>query len=112
MQSVTIRDFETDDELGVLHQDGTLDTEDPYLREIYEEILEDGDEYGAPMMDGYYDPKEEAHCDGFVFIEPGEKGFLLAVHEALPSPYELAPEKARKLETPDKRLNRPDHIED
>lgn len=107
MESVPIYDFEADELLGTLYADGELDTEDKYLREIFEEVLQEGEEYGAPMMDGYYDPEEEAHYDGFVYVEPGEKGFLLAVREALPSPYDLAPERHQELETPDKRLGGP-----
>lgn len=83
MSSVTIRDFEVDEELGELHADGTLDTEDEYLQEIFEELTKAS---GVEVLN----PKAREDESGYssYLVEPGDEGFLLAVVDHLPSPYD------------------------
>lgn len=108
MERVSIVDFQAGEEVGTLHADGTLVTDDDSLRELYEELRADG---GPRVMDGYID-EDGNISEGFVPIEPDEQGFLRAVIDSLSSPYDAPPETLRELPNSDisdeQRIGPPD----
>lgn len=82
MPNVTIRDIETDEEIAVLTDDGELHTEDDHLREIAQEMTEEG---GVITLV----PGNQEDVDGYGdwTITPEDEGFQRAFIEYLPSPY-------------------------
>jgi hypothetical protein len=98
VRSVSIVDIEARETAGTLYADGRLDTDDDALRAAYREIMDAG---GPKVMDGYAGPEDGDISEGFVSIEPGERGFLVAFVDELSSPYDAPPERRRELPSPD-----------
>ena len=86
--SLPIIDYETEEEVAEIREDGSIDSQDPMVEEDIDRYL--GPDREAPYR--YSDTTEEE--DGGVtidekvtMIEPGEKGYLVVVSEILPHPY-------------------------
>ena len=73
MDRVTIIDFERGEAVGVLHDDGTLETDDQYLEDFHADLMDQG---GAPVMTGGYDEETDTLWDGVEYLEPGETAQL------------------------------------
>lgn len=101
MSRLTVHDYETGQDVGVIHADGTLDFEDEVVREfVAEELLDDEGRALVPVAGSEPDEGDEpVLVDGAVRIGPGETGFLWAIADALPHPYTA--EADGDLEQPD-----------
>jgi len=94
---VTIKDFETDDEIAEIDADGELRTSDEEFKKVMLDLT-DG-EGAVPRRTADYDEEQEAHITRITRVSPGEDGYLHTIADVLPSPFKVAG-------TPD--LSRPD----
>lgn len=90
---VPIIDHETEEEVGTLNEDGTLDTSDAMLRDVAERMSEEG---GIQVLTSGGD--DDAMAYGDWTITPDDGGFMLAFIEYLPSPFTTDAETMRSLE--------------
>lgn len=94
MSEIPITDIQTDEEVGVIREDGSIDTDDDLLEE--ELPIEDGTvEYmTAGEVDGHqaYFSQE---------LEPGDKGYRRAVVEAIPAGFKPDVPKDEDLARPE-----------
>lgn len=65
--------METDTEVAKLYADGTLDTDDQKLREIYDEMIERG---GIPVLKPLDTGDSDVHAVGEFLVEPDDDGYL------------------------------------
>lgn len=92
--TLTIKDFETDEQVAEIHEDGTIDAEDPMDEENIERYL--GPNREAPYRHSSYEEGPDGNdviAEKETLIEPGEQGYLTIVSEVLPSPYAVDWEK-------------------
>lgn len=92
MTEVAIFDYETDEEVGTLTEDGELHTDDEALADIAREMSEEG---GVSVMTTGGSDMAIAYGDWT--ITPEDEGFRLAFIEYLPSPYTVSAETLRSL---------------
>jgi hypothetical protein len=95
--SLIITDLETDETVAEIHDDGTIDTQDPMVEEDIDMMLER--DRAAPYRHSTYvenggeEGDEEAINEEVTLIEPGEQGYLVAVMENLTYPYAVDQEE-------------------
>ena len=88
--------------VGTVDTDGNLDTESEALREVSKEYLVEGVPVLVPTTYENEDG-ETVHADGEVIIKPGDTGFVRALVDELPSPFDCDIEDLDGLPVHDKR---------
>ena len=85
MTTLDIRDWELDETVATVTDEGDWDAESPLAEEVLDKALDDDGSVGwrAASMDDEGEVSEHG-----VLISPGETGYLYAVGDALPSPLE------------------------
>lgn len=111
MTELSITDWEQDEEVATVTDDGSWDAETPLAEDVLEGMLSDG---GTAYWRDVAPPSEEggSTAEVEVPIEPGEDGYLYAVAEGLPSPLEPGEADMEGLEPPDVDPEPPDDDED
>jgi hypothetical protein len=95
--SLIITDLETDETVAEIHDDGTIDAQDPMVEEDIDMMLEHN--RAAPYRHTSYeenggeDGDEEVINEEVTDIQPGEQGYLVAVMENLTYPYAVDQEE-------------------
>jgi hypothetical protein len=84
---VEILNHERGEVVGTIDTDGNLNTESEALREVSQEYLEEGIPVLVPTTYENEDG-ETVHADGEVMVEPGTTGFVRALIDELPSPFD------------------------
>ncbi|GAA0524813.1 hypothetical protein SAMN04488066_10616 [Halorubrum aquaticum] len=84
---VEILNHERGEVVGTIDTDGNLDTESDVLREVSQEYLEAGVPVLVPTTYENEDG-ETVQADGEVMIKPGDTGFVRALVDELPSPFD------------------------
>jgi|APHM01.1.fsa_nt_gi hypothetical protein len=92
VETITIKDFETDDEIAEIDADGELRTSDEEFKKLMLGLTDGGG--AVPRRTADYDEEEEAHITRIIRIAPGEQGYLHTVADCLPSPYKLSYERS------------------
>jgi len=95
MTTLDIRDWELDETVATVTDEGNWQAESPLAEEVLDKALDDDGSVGwrAASMNDEGEVSEHG-----VLIGPGETGYLFAVADALPSPLEA---DASDLEMPD-----------
>jgi len=88
---VEILNHERGEVVGTIDRDGNLDTESEALREVSQEYLDQGVPVLVPTTYENEDG-EMVHADDEVMIEPGTTGFVRALVDEFPSPFDCEPE--------------------
>jgi len=104
MTTLEIRDWELDEVVATVTDEGGVDAETPLAEDVLDRAL---DEDGAVGWRAASLENEEdgATSEVGVMIEPGDEGYLYAVADALPSPLEA---DVSDLEMPDVEAEGPD----
>ena len=98
---VEIINHERGEVVGTVDTDGNLDTESEALREVSKEYLVEGVPVLVPTTYENEDG-ETVHADGEVMIKPGNRGFVRALVDELPSPFDCDMEVLDDLPVHDK----------
>ena len=110
IDQITIFDWETDEVVGTVHMDGTVETDDAAVRSLLGEMAEgkvttdDSGERtcvrGVGKMTGYVrdaDTEYPTIVDAWVIVPPGSPFFLRSIRDSLPSPYRVPPAEHKML---------------
>ncbi|PSQ05246.1 hypothetical protein BRC97_09930 [Halobacteriales archaeon QS_6_71_20] len=84
MTEYDIIDFEMDEVVATVNEDGELQTDDEVVAEMVEELTEGG---GITIM--VPGGSGDTHAYGEWTITPEDTGFLVALDEYMPSPYRI-----------------------
>ena len=98
---VEIINHERGEVVGTVDTDGNLDTESEALREVSKQYLVEGVPVLVPTAYENEDG-ETVHADGEVMIKPGDTGFVRALVDELPSPFDCDMEVLHDLPVHDK----------
>ena len=93
---VEIINHERGEVVGTVDTDGNLDTESEALREVSKQYLVEGVPVLVPTAYENEDG-ETVHADGEVMIKPGDTGFVRALVDELPSPFDCDSEALADL---------------
>ncbi|WP_135534733.1 hypothetical protein [Halostella pelagica] len=93
---VEILNHERGEVVGTIDTDGNLDTESEALRNVSQEYLNEGIPVLVPTTYENEDG-ETVHADAEVIVEPGTTGFVRAIVDELPSPFDGDPEALADL---------------
>ena len=90
MTTLEIRDWELDEVVATVTDDGTVETETPLAEEVLEKSLDDDGSVGWRAA-SLADEEDGETAELGVMVSPGDEGYLYAVADALPSPLEADP---------------------
>lgn len=85
--AIEILDHERGGVVGTIDTDGNLNTESDVLRDVSRESLEEGIPVLVPTTYENEDG-ETVHADAEVLVDPGTEGFVRALVDELPSPFD------------------------
>jgi len=104
--SLIITDLETEEQVAEIADDGTIDAQDPMVEEDIDMMLER--DRAAPFRYATRVPSPEGDEpiieEQSMLVQPGEKGYLVAVMENLTYPYAVDKEETDggQLENPER----------